>query len=292
MENLRLVQSLRERLRNDKSIDAHTLHIPEFADLIDTHITFIEDGIKSQRYGDESDRLELLERLKSEGQQQKTSRTVTYRWWFNFNLRLSFFATPYSIEFITNDELEDIYKNPVYFSPYKVEMIEKIRFLLDKFPERIMIPTIHNLGIMSINKVYGTGIHLIGLRNRPTINMDRIKDASPGLFFWHDIFHILKEDVNDSPEFLSRFQQKLVGLPRYQRKLVESIYLQLTYELRLSLKEGEETFIIKGRRFPIIRPPSNFLLRLVLLVKDAYGLEQFWRLISEVSQELALSDNK
>ena len=36
MENLRLAQSLRDRLR-DKSIDPHTLHIPEFAALIDTH---------------------------------------------------------------------------------------------------------------------------------------------------------------------------------------------------------------------------------------------------------------
>ena len=87
--SLRLVQSLRAR-----SINPHITHIPEFADLIDLHIAFIEEGIKSQRYGDTADRLRLLEQFKAEAQYRKVSETVTYRWWFNFNLRLSILVTP------------------------------------------------------------------------------------------------------------------------------------------------------------------------------------------------------
>ena len=43
---LRLARSLREKLA-DESINPRTLHIPEFADLIDNHIAFIERGISN-----------------------------------------------------------------------------------------------------------------------------------------------------------------------------------------------------------------------------------------------------
>ena len=91
--NLRLAQSLRDRL-SDKSINSNTLHIQEFADQMDVHIAFIEEGIKSQSSTDKAERLELLERLKLEAQHRKNSEAVTYRYWFNFNLRLSILATP------------------------------------------------------------------------------------------------------------------------------------------------------------------------------------------------------
>ena len=165
MENLRLAQSIRERL-GDESIDPNTLHIPEFAALIDEHITFIEEGIKSQKYGDEADRLKVLEEFKFEAQQRKSLETVTYRWWFNFNLRLSILATSYPNKLVTNDELEYFYKNwATGYDCYSSVYLRHVCVFLDGFPKRILIPTINNLGIMSINKTYGTGMHLIGLRN-------------------------------------------------------------------------------------------------------------------------------
>ena len=89
-ENLRLV----ERLRKDK-VDPHTSHIQEFADLIDIHIAFIEEGIKYQGFfSDKEMRLSLLESLKSEAQEHQDSQKVTYRYWFNLNFRLSILATP------------------------------------------------------------------------------------------------------------------------------------------------------------------------------------------------------
>ena len=110
--NLKLAQSLRIR-----GIDPYISHIPEFANLIDVHINFIERGIKSYKFPDEIYRLEQLGLLKTEAQSRRNSRQVTYRWWFNFNLRLSILATyfveglnyePYRKHFtnMTNDELE------------------------------------------------------------------------------------------------------------------------------------------------------------------------------------------
>ena len=58
-ENLKLVQSLHSR-----SINSYTTHIPEFADLIDSHISFIEVSIATQRSSSRADRLRLLTLLK------------------------------------------------------------------------------------------------------------------------------------------------------------------------------------------------------------------------------------
>ena len=112
--NLRLAQVLRDRL-SDTSINPHTLHIPEFAELIDTHIAFFEGIIRSQRDDDKADRLELLERLKSEAQQRKTSETMTYIYWVTLHLRLSLLATPEENRY--NTDPHHFYYTPEFEDP-------------------------------------------------------------------------------------------------------------------------------------------------------------------------------
>ena len=241
MENLRLAQSLRDRL-TDPSINPHTLHIPEFADQIDTHINFIEEGIKLQRPSNKAFRLSLLEVFKSEAQSRKNSRQVTYRWWFNFNLRLSLLASP-DIEYweeheyyeyrltldnqwMTNDGLENVYKS------YKDETVQSIINALDSFPEKIIIPTIHDLRVIAMNKAYGSGTYFVGLNNDYAYADDWL--MNPGQFFAHDINHTSSSYV-ERPQMLTRFQFILGNLIRYQREIIENGYFESTHEIYQNL---------------------------------------------------------
>ena len=262
MENLRLAQSLRDRL-TDPSINPHTLHIPEFADQIDTHINFIEEGIKLQRPSNKAFRLPLLEVFKSEAQSRKNSRQVTYRWWFNFNLRLSLLASP-DIEYweeheyykyrltldsqwMTNDGLENVYKSykdetfiGVYFFSafenvykfYKDGTVQRMISALDSFPEKIMIPTIHDLRFIAINKAFGSRTYFVGLNNDYAYADDWL--MNPGQFFAHDINHIASSYV-EHPQILTRFQFILGNLIRYQREIIENDYFESTHEVAQNL---------------------------------------------------------
>ena len=312
MENLRLAESLKERLR-DPSINSETLHIPEFAALIDTHIAVVEDSLRYQYSFRQQERLEQLELFKSEAQHRKNSKTVTYRWWFNFNLRLSVLVTPmahlknqyldnYIEKWRTNDGLEEFYakfekSDQQGFWSYILNAID----LLNRFPERIMIPTIHNLGIMSINKLYGTGVHLIGL-NGDYVYADEYR-MYPDRFFYHDIEHASSMDIDNS-QLLLYFQQKLTGLPKYQRKAVEYIFFELTFESAMGLSFFR--FTDSGIREQMRRIISayynysysdNFLLNFVynylnqIYDDDRFRIEgpkTFIQLISDLRQEPAL----
>ena len=292
MENLRLAQSLRDRL-HDKSINPRTLHIPEFAELIDTHIAFIEEGIISQISADKTKRLELLERFKAEAQYRKVSEIVTYRWWFDFNLRLSLLATPDAVQLPTDDELESIYNRnrgeiDSLSSNGDHPVFKELNLLLPMFPERILIPTIHDLGTMSINKTYGTGVHLIGLRNNSS--KAHKLPMSPAGFFFHDISHINWREFNLSPEFLFRFQQKLAGLSKRQRRVVERFYFELTHEFRFPLTK---TDIGRHIVYELANSSNIFYsLTCIPMLRAVYGGRHFLRLISEVSQELGLLENE
>ena len=255
---LQLAESLRTR-----PIDPYTSHIPEIADLIDIHIDFIRRGIVSQESPDKFDRLEQLELLKVESQSRKELKQVTYRWWINFNLRLSILVTPFAMrksdiyyrsnriftEVQTNNDLERFYqwltlinyeKSDTLYDYYLA--IYSLIDLLDQFPQRILIPIRHNLGIMPINKMYGTGVHLIGLNNQPIKFHNRT--MNPYSFFLHDINHALYRKVDNS-QILKRLQQKLEGLSGFRKKAVEYIYFEVTHENAHKLESLEHLGDIK-----------------------------------------------
>ena len=246
--NLQLAQSLRKR-----SIDPYVTHIPEFADLIDEHIDFIKESIESQDFLEKNDRLEQLELLRVEAQYLKDIGRVTYYWWFNFNLRLSVLATSVNNfdgykhisrrDIATHSELERLYKklSLLNYKKYKrsdlhhyYRPIYNMIALLNQFPNQIMIPTIHKLGLISINRTYGTGVHLIGLNNN-SIEADN-DTMNSYKFFMHDIAHALNRGIDHS-QFFIHFQKRLESLSRIQREAVEYVYFELTHERRITLKE-------------------------------------------------------
>ena len=139
--------------------------------------------------------------------------------------------------------------------------------LLGQFPERIMIPTIHALGIISINRTYGTGVHLIGLNNNPKYADDDF--MYPDIFFDHDIEHSLGRKIDNS-KIPAHFQRRLGNLPKTHRELVETIYFELTHE-----KRGMLTDNIKAIK---------------ALITDIRGNTLFTKLILEVHEELGLND--
>ena len=254
--NLQLAHQLRTG-----SIDPTATHIEEFANLIDTHIAFIERGIRSQNYDfhgftdDKALRLEYLDLLKSEAQMQKDLERVTYGWWFLFNLRLSIIATPWvspwarlvfkdnqPLNLMTNSEIQNYWKSKFYQS------------LLYSFPERILIPTIQDLSKTAINETYGTGVHLIGLVN------DKLFNMWPARFFEHDLEHADIDSSIDQSQTTKRVMQKKANLPKHQREPVEILFFYRTNE------DGETLVSIylylsskKDRDIPLTEPEQILL---------------------------------
>ena len=242
-ENIQLV----ERLRADK-INPFTSHIKEFANLLGTHIRFIEEGIKSQDASalDKEIRLNLLESLKFEAQERQNSERVTYRWWFSFNFRLSILATP-------KDYLEIYFKNisvEALITKTSMEEIDSFfrglnrntmivwrptQDLVNKFPERIIVPTIHRLGIISINSTHGTGVHFVGLNN-DFVFADQIT-MYPDAFFLHDLNHIFAIKGVDSLRLATFVRQRMRTFSISQRKALEYVFYEITYEKGYTLGE-------------------------------------------------------
>ena len=327
-----LAESLRMR-----SIDPVNTHIPEFAELIDTHLDFIREDVNTSDKLSDSDKIkkiELLNLLKIKAQSYKDSKRVTYLYWLNFNLQLSIIATPhfdlpkfdndsfYSYlfekahqnstdhvtdmdynsfkEWIVNADgshllkiaslvsmtrvlnepqhyaydddnilmniinnlglnltLEEMKALPLKYE-YKTLLIEELVhqmnfeselnntdlsinafyasyelryfiYLFNQFPVRIMLPTIHDLGIMSINKTYGNGVHLIGLE-KDVIRADG-EWMSPFRFFIHDISHASSRHI-DEPQAFNQFQNNLesFSLSTLVRELIEKLYFELAHE--------------------------------------------------------------
>lgn len=192
------------------SINSTTSHIEEFADLIDPHIAFIESGIHQNDYSEDFNRalrLEQLDFLKSEAQEQKNLEQVTYEYFFFFNSRLAWVVDPAS----EVSDISIIRQRRRYITPKTP--------IIGEFPERILIPTIQDLGYMAINETHGTGVHLIGLTN----------SLEPVLFWLHDLGHALQRRI-DRSQMARIFMQKRARLPRHQREPVEWIFFNLTHE--------------------------------------------------------------
>ena len=82
----RMIQ-LAERLR-DSQINPYTTHIPEFADDIPKHISFIKEGIENSGKRKRA-RLKELAKLEKEALKKAQNKQVTYAWWLEWNERLS-----------------------------------------------------------------------------------------------------------------------------------------------------------------------------------------------------------
>ena len=275
---------LAEKLRSD-SIDPKIDHIKEFSDLIDVHINYIEEGFRTHMHrighrletieylDDKDSRLQQLELLKLEAQQRLMSKQVTYNWWFFFNVRLAIVITPWdeymeahfnteelTEELMTHDGIEEFWKknHSEYFS------------MMDQFPERILIPTIQDLGKIAINNTYGTGVHLIGVSNRfQTVHENSM---SPFLFLDHDLEHAISRDI-DRSRMARRVMWQIANLTGRQREIVEYLFFELSHEYGKELNkpdgiESVQHILInepEGKRIliKIIRRSSSRMYHLV-----------------------------
>lgn len=257
--NLRLAKALRHVI-----IHPWTDHIPAFVPMIDEHIHFIEEGIRLYQSSDREHRLNQLQVFKAEAEMVKDLERVTYRWYLNFNYRLSILATPQEHrrwfikdeDWITNEALEAFFNN----TPRdKLKGSLHLGHLLDLFPDLIVLPTSSDLGVISLNRTVQTGISLLGLVNQPVFVEGRL--VYPQTFWEHDVDHTkyMNQDLDlyhlyhgdkdfQDTDGIGPFQEenaananftifhneliyhRMGGFPRPLRKRVEFIYFQVTHE--------------------------------------------------------------
>ena len=218
----RMIQ-LAERLR-DSQIDPHTTHIPEFADDIQKHISFIKKGIKKS--GEEKRaRLKALAELKKEALEKAKNKQVTYEWWLSWNERLSIAGSIYTNTYtlsrisITNQHTNSIYQ------------------------DIIMIPTISELGIQAFNRSSSQNVFPLGVVNQATFT-DGIL-MTPYNFFSHDVEHSTKIINRSEYSALSKIEnnfninlyqelQKL-DLSLEQQEMIGLVYFTIWHEQLLDI---------------------------------------------------------
>ena len=305
-KNLKIAESL--VLRN---IDPYNDHIPEFADLIDTHIDFIRRGIKSQDFLDRPARLRLLELFRKKGHLKKNDEEVTYQWWLNFHLHLSILATPTEhlnenhllgfnniVKLLINDidimYLEALYQYPYFRRDNKhynlntlFNSMEDLILSINRFPRTVMLPTIDDLGIISINKAHREGVHIIRLNNGPIIGIEGRLIYPDDLFISDIYYHSSNKTIDSKSKFFRNyFQQKLDTLTEREREAVEYIDFISNYE------DGSFSELI-------VRNHHIESIHLLFFIPDHLsnngvkrfinkGKKAFVRLISDMNEELGL----
>ena len=305
-EMLKLGESL--ILRN---IDPYETHIPEFADLINTHIDDIKKGIESQEsYQTKTRMLRVLASFEREAQWRKKEGKVTYQWWLNFHLRLSVLITPREHrdensflgfediwKLLLNQQMDIAYLEALYRYPEQsnesndsdtlFNSMDDLVLSINRFPRRIMIPTIHNLGIISMNRVARGGLHLVRLNNGPIVDIEG-RLMYPDDLFISDIYYHGSDRVrdNESKVFRDHFQQKLNALTENEREAVEYIYFISNYkgysfsDIIIGNNNVESTSLL----YLISNRSSNDSARRFI----NRGKRAFIRVISDMSEEMGL----
>ena len=236
--SLQLAYLLRQRF-SDPTIttDPERVHVSEFARFVNPHIDFVERGIRNSDSSDKNLRLSQLEQLRSEARFVQERKELTYRYLLDLTLRLSILASSQE-ELLQSPNGSFLLHELQVTADTNYDDITRIarrtlNRVLDRFqfPKFIVVPTIENsgnLGIISNNRVYGTGVHPIGLTDKPT---DAHNTTMPPLFFLgHDMLHaVLLNDV-DMSQFVNLFLYKSQSLSKLPRERVELVFYELTHE--------------------------------------------------------------
>ena len=105
---------------------------------------------------------------------------------------------------------------------YSNTFIGSFIYLFNHFPQKVMLPTISQLGTISINMTYMRGVHLLGLVNRDTEADGR--RMSPLRFFLHDVGH-LNIRIDDIEKDIENY-----NLPKALKELMEHLYFEVAHE--------------------------------------------------------------
>ena len=206
---------LAERLRNSQ-IDSYTTHIPEFADDIPKHISWITEGIEKSGEKKEA-RLKILDDLEKEALEKAKNKQVTYAWWLSWNDRLTKLAS--SVKVFKNTHIASLYTVPI-------------------FPDMIIIPTINDFGIQAFNRSLSQRVFPLGVVNQLTY-ADGIL-MTPHDFFIHDTNHVSNITRNLKHTSLFKIEnsfninlyqelQKL-DLSLEQQEMIDIIYFSIFHE--------------------------------------------------------------
>lgn len=213
---------LAEKLRSSK-INTHSTHISDFETASLRHIDFMKKGFEKLKYGKE-EKLKILADLRTEAEEKKASKQMTYTWWLLWNEKLTALAS--SIE----DFERIIFR--LEGDPFGCEPF------IDTFPNIVLLPTIYGeLGVQAINRLLSRRIFPLGILHQSTF-IDGF-EASPRDFFLHDVLHIYlafnnkeKHIYNIEKVFYINFYQEMqkLDLSPEQQNRIDIIYFSIVHE--------------------------------------------------------------
>ena len=214
-------------------------HIEDFSISIKEHIDFIRKSLLSKKRKtfkrEWNTRLKILKELEQRIDEKIKNKQMTYNRYLKINYKLSLLASDkccyHPVEIQSLDHLEGLFFK-IAFSYY-----EKA---LSRFPDKIFLPTINQIGIIGFNRSFGENIHFVGLIGDKTY-MDGA-EMTPQQFFQHDIEHgndllmfyfpsqSLAVAQYKQSQFYSQFINHLESLPPKKREMAEIIYFMIAHE--------------------------------------------------------------
>ena len=190
---------------------------------IEAHLTFAKEALgitfsKQQK--------KALANLRKRAKKAISKERVTYEWWLQFNLQLSYLLSPLT----TKDKDYDVFS---YLE--RSLTFQEINFT-GQFPLQMAVPTIKGeLGIITFNRAQSEGIYPLGLISHSK-EVDG-EDMTPIKFIQHDMEHMDRNlsEVMKHHSFHYRLKHKkmlslMENLPTEKRKQAELVYFVLTHE--------------------------------------------------------------
>ena len=288
LDHINELQSLGQKLRK-ADIHPYQTHIVDFANQAQTHIEYIKKGIKEQNEEVE-ERLHLLKQISEEVQTKIREKKISYAYWLYLNYRLSILATLSTERDIISQRSRNWWTTekkfikflkkklpaPVPFPKNNVDdetsvrdylqgfadfmrdslnqgLFEQIDGVIRLFPSRIVIPTLHPVGVKGINRSFSDGIFPAMLANGKR-RYDS-ENMAPVRLFTHDVEHALltlwdARRFTGSSMTLSQFYNVLenTDLSIEEQERNEIIYFVIGHEVEIfpmPVKKEEIQFIMQ-----------------------------------------------
>lgn len=187
--------------RKAGTVDVRTTHIPFLAAEVKNNFNALFPKERSVFFKERR----VIEQFQSEMDERIRQGNVTYEWWLLFNMRLSILVTPPQhrshtlalaenenyYNMMTRKEGRELLQEDSWKNHYTTKgVIHRYNLTLMEDKDAFLFPTSVGGGdfdLHQLNRVFGTGVFLIGLSSRP-----RMADGSlqfPDTYFRHDLLH-------------------------------------------------------------------------------------------------------
>ena len=255
--------ALRKQLQKLRA-NPYITHIEYFADQIPYHIAHIRKGLednyssKEESQSSKRDQLRKLDALEEEARIAVLESKVTYKWWVEFNEKLSNLMT--GTEAIVERDREII------------------KYIIPQFPLQMLVPTIADIGVMTFNRAGTEGIYPVELINKETIYADGVI-YDPYSFFRHDILHAsfsgnqIHLDSFGHLLFHKRLLDNIESLSVEKRKKAEAVYFVMTHEY-INQNIGQSDRTLQQIRKEVSKAIDNNIARLFKLPREQVKRKQ------------------